>query len=142
METPNPSDQLDLVRKALLAGNKIEAIKLYREQTGAGLAEAKTAVEAMEGGVREVSGKNESDRTNPTADVRQALLAGKKIEAIKIYRQQMRVGLAEAKAAVDAMEGELRRASPEVFGSSQRTGCFGVLMGCVFAGLALWKVLR
>ena len=33
---------------ALERGNKIEAIKLYREATGAGLAEAKDAVEAAE----------------------------------------------------------------------------------------------
>ena len=31
----------------LAAGRKIEAIKLYREHTGAGLAEAKDAVEAL-----------------------------------------------------------------------------------------------
>ncbi|NPV01757.1 MAG: hypothetical protein HPY53_10295 [Brevinematales bacterium] len=34
----------DLIR----AGNKIEAIKRYREQTGMGLKEAKDAIEAME----------------------------------------------------------------------------------------------
>ena len=34
----------------LQAGRKIEAIKVYREATGAGLAEAKNAVEAMETG--------------------------------------------------------------------------------------------
>ena len=32
-------------------GQKIQAIKLYREQTGAGLAEAKDAVERMERGL-------------------------------------------------------------------------------------------
>jgi hypothetical protein len=33
---------------ALQRGRKIEAIKIYRQLTGAGLGEAKTAVEAME----------------------------------------------------------------------------------------------
>lgn len=37
--------------EALRAGNKIEAIKLYREATGAGLKEAKEAIERVEGGV-------------------------------------------------------------------------------------------
>jgi ribosomal protein L7/L12 len=37
---PEVIEQLD-------QGNKIKAIKLYREQTGAGLAEAKSAVELM-----------------------------------------------------------------------------------------------
>lgn len=36
------------VRSLAVAGRKIEAIKVHREQTGAGLAEAKEAVEACE----------------------------------------------------------------------------------------------
>lgn len=48
MNNPNPEDQADRVKSALFAGRKIEAIKLYREQTGVGLAEAKTAVEKLE----------------------------------------------------------------------------------------------
>ena len=39
------------VTAALRSGNKIEAIKLLRAQTGAGLAEAKNAVEAHEAGM-------------------------------------------------------------------------------------------
>jgi ribosomal protein L7/L12 len=35
------------VREHLKAGNKIEAIKVYRELTGASLAEAKSAVERL-----------------------------------------------------------------------------------------------
>jgi ribosomal protein L7/L12 len=36
------------IQEALRRGNKIEAIKIYRELTGVGLAEAKEAVEKME----------------------------------------------------------------------------------------------
>ena len=36
------------VRQALSAGNKIEAIRLYREHAGVGLKEAKEAVETLE----------------------------------------------------------------------------------------------
>jgi hypothetical protein len=36
------------IQEALRRGNKIEAIKIYRELTGVGLAEAKQAVEAFE----------------------------------------------------------------------------------------------
>jgi len=42
---PSYPDVQELVRR----GKKIEAIKLYREQTGAGLAAAKEAVERMVG---------------------------------------------------------------------------------------------
>jgi large subunit ribosomal protein L7/L12 len=46
-----PAQSLDLdedLRALLLQGRKIEAIKRYRQQTGAGLAQAKGAVEALE----------------------------------------------------------------------------------------------
>ena len=36
------------IQEALRRGNKIEAIKIYRESTGVGLAEAKQAVENLE----------------------------------------------------------------------------------------------
>ena len=46
---PPNLDETDLepVRDALKRGNKIEAIKLYREMTGCDLKESKDAVEAM-----------------------------------------------------------------------------------------------
>ena len=42
------STRLDPVLQALRSGNKIQAIKLYREATGVSLKDAKDAVEAME----------------------------------------------------------------------------------------------
>ncbi len=38
------------IQAALRRGNKIEAIKIYRELTGAGLAEAKRAIDEIEAG--------------------------------------------------------------------------------------------
>jgi ribosomal protein L7/L12 len=40
-----PDDGFDEVRQLAAAGKKIDAIKLYRQLTGAGLAEAKSFVE-------------------------------------------------------------------------------------------------
>ena len=42
-------ETLAAIREELARGNKIHAIKLMREATGLGLADAKQAVEAMEG---------------------------------------------------------------------------------------------
>lgn len=50
-----------------------------------------------------------------TETIRQALLAGSKIEAIKLYRAATNIGLAEAKAAVEKLESQWRAASPEQF---------------------------
>lgn len=40
--------------------------------------------------------------------IRELVAAGKKIEAIKLYRRQYSVGLKEAKDAVEAIERQLR----------------------------------
>lgn len=45
--TYDASDLTDEIRAYLQANRKIEAIKIYRERTGVGLAEAKDAVEAI-----------------------------------------------------------------------------------------------
>jgi ribosomal protein L7/L12 len=45
---PNPPTTADVMILARTPGSKIAAIKAYREQTGAGLKEAKDAVERME----------------------------------------------------------------------------------------------
>src|SRR5262245_5759425 len=46
--TPPAPDIAEQIRTLLQQGRKIEAIKVYRQATGAGLAEAKSAVEGQE----------------------------------------------------------------------------------------------
>ena len=43
-----PDEQIEAVRDALFRGNKIQAIKHYREATGLGLAESKAFIDALE----------------------------------------------------------------------------------------------
>jgi ribosomal protein L7/L12 len=87
------------VQALLASGEKIAAIKLYRERTGASLAEAKRAVET-----------NESPRPPIASDLEPRLLAllreNKKIEAIRAYREATGSGLKESKDAVDALARE------------------------------------
>lgn len=52
MNLPIPEEALANVKEAIFRGQKIEAIRLYRECTAAGLAEAKTAVEQLEAELR------------------------------------------------------------------------------------------
>ncbi len=89
------------VADLLRSGQKIEAIKRYRELVGVGLKEAKDAVEAMERGEAVPVATSVSA---PTASVHDLLREGRKIEAIKLYREQSGLGLKEAKDAVEAME--------------------------------------
>jgi ribosomal protein L7/L12 len=79
-------------------GRKIEAIKLVREQTGCGLAEAKAAVEKLERGEPLAPAAPAGDLTE---EIRALVRAGRMIEAIKLYRERTGTGLKEAKDAVD-----------------------------------------
>lgn len=104
------------VQDLLRSGQKIEAIKRYRELTGVGLKEAKDAVEAMERG-EEVPVARAPAVSAPAASVQDLLRSGRKIEAIKLYREQSGLGLKEAKDAVEAME----RGDPPPLRTPKRT---------------------
>jgi ribosomal protein L7/L12 len=107
-----PEESVDDTTRAevlalLVMGRKIDAIKLLRERTGLGLAEAKNLVEAVERGEptppRSVSPPH-APAAGDDADLAALLAQGRKIEAIKLYRERTGVGLAEAKAAVEALQ--------------------------------------
>lgn len=119
-ESSMPENLDDQIRSLLSAGRKIEAIKVYREATGAGLAGAKNAVEAIERHVEPTA----SDA--PHGEFEQQLLAlverGEKIMAIKLYREQTGAGLKEAKDAVEALAARRGTVAP------RGAGCFGVIL--------------
>jgi ribosomal protein L7/L12 len=101
------SDQEQQLREFINANQLILAIKLYREITGVGLAEAKSAVEALARGenVNIPAPAQQSQLGDPFLEtkIRDFLAKGNKIEAIKLYRLEYNVGLAEAKSAVEAL---------------------------------------
>jgi ribosomal protein L7/L12 len=141
---PLSGDELAQVRAALAGGKKIDAIKLYREATGAGLAEAKQAVEALEAG-RQMGGPVVESVSNDDIDqIQAAVFAGQKIAAIKLYRAATGEGLKESKEFIDSLEEELRRTEPTKFTAPPAKGC-GVSVLCLMvaavlvAGLALTR---
>lgn len=100
------------VRRSVLEGRKIEAIKRYREQTGLGLRQAKEVVDALEQELFMPGSTSSRAAEDPDEEVRRFVLEGRKIEAIKRYREQTGLGLREAKEAVDALEQELLLPDP------------------------------
>lgn len=106
--------RLGEVKRLVRSGEKIQAIKLYRELTGLGLAEAKEDVERLERGepltiqqtvIGGGSDQTGSDRrTAAIAEVKELLRAGNKIGAIKVFREAFGCGLKEAKDAVEDIE--------------------------------------
>ena len=118
------------VQAVLQSAGKIAAIKLYRERTATGLAEAKSAVEAIER-------QSPAPPAPMEGDLEQRVLAllqgGKKIEAIRIYREQTSVGLKEAKDAVEA----LARKHGIV---SKGAGCAGILLSAMALAAAIASI--
>ena len=109
------------IRQLLASGNKIAAIKRYREQTGVGLAEAMAAVESLEAG-GSLTERLRPDESTLNNQIVTLLGRGKKIEAVKLYRNQFGGGLKEAKEAVEriGVQTGIR--------SSSGTGCLGVVL--------------
>lgn len=68
--------------------------------------------------------------------IKDALRAGNKIEAIKLYREFTSSPLVEAKDAIDKLEAEMRIAEPEKF--PKRTGCFGMIVAGIAAVYCMW----
>ena len=91
----------------------IDAIKAYRVITGAGLAEAKSAVEVM----FHEDPLGSPPPVPPTVErvafsedqVKELLAKRMKIEAVKIYREAHGVSLKEAKDTVDQIEASMKR---------------------------------
>ncbi len=57
------------------------------------------------------------------AEIRDAIFAGQKIEAIKLYRDLTGKGLKESKDFIEALTEELRVSSPEKFTAAPAGGC-------------------
>jgi hypothetical protein len=125
-----PPETVVAVRLAIAGGNKIEAIKILRAAVPElGLAEAKAAVEQIErgGGSGAVPLPPSVPAVGVPPGVSEALAAGNKIEAIKLYREAARVGLKEAKDAVEAIERQ-RLGLPS--NAPLKSGCLGLLVAC------------
>jgi ribosomal protein L7/L12 len=142
MDTPSLQKVLDDIKAQIAAGNKITAIKLYREATGAGLAEAKQAVELIAAGKPPPSGAAPTPSADAMQEVSALIMAGKKIEAIRLYRQAAGVDLKDSKDAVDALEARINPAAVTTRGAAmQRTLRLAVLALLIVAGIAVLMYL-
>ena len=108
------SNQVEAEIRALLAARqKIHAIKVYRQVTGAGLKQAKEAVEAIEAGGTldaRLFTSHESqiglpiDGAFTIGEAAQLLKEGDKIAAIRLLRNHYDISLKVAKDAADLLE--------------------------------------
>ena len=99
------TEQKRELERLIAAGNKVEAIKQFRNIADVGLTEATAAINAMQAGVAGPTARAISPKSFREAEAAAlaAIREGKVIEAIQRYRQHTRLGLKEAKEAVDAL---------------------------------------
>ena len=89
------------VAAAIEQGNKIEAIKLLREETGMSLVEAKDLIDSADAQNPARSIPGAQGTTVLSSAVLDKLMQGNKIEAIKTLRNETGLGLKEAKDMVE-----------------------------------------
>jgi ribosomal protein L7/L12 len=91
------------IRDLIKAGRIDEAVEVYRKFAGVDEYTARDAV-------AEIEHETESKEANPVAEahLRELILKGNKIQAVKEYRESSGLGLKEAKDAIDEMEKHLR----------------------------------
>lgn len=79
------------------------------------------------------------------ARLSEMIFQGRKIEAIKVYREMTGSGLKESKEAVEELEATLRQQAPEKFSAGAAgKGCGGAaaVLGLGVAGLFSWLAVR
>ena len=117
----------DRLLERIAAGDKIGAIRVLREATGVGLAEAKAAVEHLER-TGSMPAKPKPAPADVPVELADLARQGKTVEAIKILRERRELSLADAKRIVDGLP---------VDPGARRSGCLGVVIGAVGLAAAL-----
>ena len=131
-------------RAALAAGNRLEAIRIVREDCGLGLREAKALVEAH------AAGRADAESPGDGADAELPLAAiafleqGQMIAAVRATRERSGLGLKEAKDRVDRYlaehAGTRQRFQDRVAAERARWRSLALLL--LVAAVLAWLALR
>jgi ribosomal protein L7/L12 len=122
---------------------KVAALQYFHDKVGGNVGDAKDAIEAIEAALRDAS----MPPSIPTAvarspqmtEVHELVKAGKKIEAVKAYRELTGLGLREALTVVEGIERQNARAAglPLPRSTSGLRGCAAILGVMVVFFLAI-----
>lgn len=95
----------DDILTLVATGDYLDAARRLQSRTGLSLEEAAAEIERLRAGITPLDPAAAPAEPDPiTPAIAEAIRAGRKIEAIKLYRQAYGVGLKEAKDAVDVHE--------------------------------------
>jgi len=140
-------DLAQRIGELVVGGDKIGAIKLLREATGLGLAEAKAVIDAVGRGERlpplaqqQIQQQNELRAAARGADslpdeVRRLAERGNRIHAIKVLREQTGLGLKDAKDLLD----RVMPLAGDAAGGGKKGCLLPLLCGFLVGGLGWWS---
>ena len=124
--------QLNEIRSAA-ATSKLQAIKIYKELTGASLRESKQFVESL-GNDKQSNGTNDNGLSDEVMDkVLDELSAGKKVAAIRLYRNHTGKTLIESRAFIEDLAEKLGLDLPAGVGCASAVLIFFVVSYHVLA---------
>jgi ribosomal protein L7/L12 len=126
---------LDLEQRArslLAQGRKLEAVRIYKNEVGCSLKEAKDAVEALERG----DGPPQPTEADASleADILRLLRDGERIRAAKLHKERTGASLREAKQAIESIATRHGIAVPDA-------GCSGVVIFLIVIVVAAMAVV-
>ena len=125
-------EQIETIRLELQAGRKLNAVKLYKQWTGSSLVAAKNYVENLPAGTATVSWDKDLDGKQ-IDEILDAIQAGSKLKAVKLYKEATGVRLKESKKFIERLTHEL--------GIEPRKGCAATILLFVIAGIATLPLL-
>ncbi len=110
--SPLPAPLVE-IEQLLKAGKRAEALRRYREQTGASPTEARHALEALDMGLpgEALAASFTAPQAALEHEIRPLLRAGRKISAIRLYQERTGVSLREARQAIEALGAPAASAS-------------------------------
>lgn len=107
MPTMSLEDTRDEVVKMIMQDRKIPAVKYVKDNTGVGLAEAKAFVDSVEATILEGQVTQSPSSNGPSDElvnlVKNLLFEGRKIEAIKVVKDNSNWDLKECKDFVERL---------------------------------------
>jgi ribosomal protein L7/L12 len=130
-----PVEAQEKIRKAIRAGRKLDAVKVYYTQTKHSLLESKKIIEDemdrlkniyREGWEQlgETAGPDEMDQ------ILDCIFASKKLDAVKIYKESTGLSLMESKKFIEGVINRLNEDCPEQYqgGKGYQSGCAVLLV--------------
>ncbi len=108
-------DILDMIRR----GEKLLAVKRYKDEVGVSLVDAKAFIEQLTERLQQV--EQGDVVSNIDSEITELIYSGQKIMAVKRYREQHGTSLVDAKEAIERWTDELKSRHPERF--TKASGC-------------------